>query len=40
MLKNLPAFNDLFVKDLMQTNDANEGINSFIEKRKPVWKNN
>lgn len=40
MLKNLPAFNELFVKDLMQTNDANEGINSFIEKRKPVWKNN
>lgn len=39
MLKNLPVFNDLFVKDLMETHDANEGINSFMEKRKAVWKN-
>jgi len=37
---NLPEFHKLFVKELMETNDANEGINSFIEKRKPVWKNN
>lgn len=39
MLKNLPAFTDLFVKDLMETHDANEGISAFMEKRKPVWKN-
>jgi cyclohexa-1,5-dienecarbonyl-CoA hydratase len=39
MLKNLPAFNDMFIKELMETDDANEGINSFMEKRKPVWKN-
>jgi enoyl-CoA hydratase/carnithine racemase len=23
----------------MMTADANEGINSFLEKRSPVWKN-
>ena len=39
MNKNLPAFTDIFVKELMETEDANEGINSFLEKRKPVWKN-
>ncbi|MFH0865702.1 MAG: enoyl-CoA hydratase-related protein [Bacteroidota bacterium] len=39
MLKNLPSFHDLFIKDLMETHDANEGINSFMEKRKAVWKN-
>lgn len=39
MKKNLPYFNDMFVKELMETEDANEGINSFMEKRKPVWKN-
>jgi cyclohexa-1,5-dienecarbonyl-CoA hydratase len=30
----------LYVNELMNTADANEGINSFIEKRKPIWKNN
>ncbi len=39
MEKNLPYFNDMFIKELMETEDANEGINSFMEKRKPVWKN-
>ena len=28
-----------YLKDLMATEDAKEGLNSFIEKRKPVWKN-
>jgi len=37
--KHLPYFTDLFIKGLMETEDANEGINSFLEKRKPVWKN-
>jgi len=40
MLKNIPTFTDIFIKELMETNDANEGINSFMEKRKAVWKNN
>ena len=39
MLKNLPAFNDMFINELMETHDANEGINSFMQKRKAVWKN-
>ena len=28
-----------YLKDLMATEDAKEGLNSFMEKRKPVWKN-
>jgi 1,4-dihydroxy-2-naphthoyl-CoA synthase len=24
---------------LMKTEDAKEGLNAFLEKRKPVWKN-
>ncbi len=39
MQKNLPYFTDLFINELMETEDANEGINSFLEKRKPVWRN-
>ena len=36
----LPALEKMYVEELMNTKDANEGINSFIEKRKPVWSNN
>jgi cyclohexa-1,5-dienecarbonyl-CoA hydratase len=39
MLKLLPEFTDLYVNEMMETHDANEGINAFIEKRKPVWRN-
>ena len=28
-----------YVQELMETEDANEGIRSFLEKRKPAWKN-
>ena len=35
----LPKIEEVYIKELMETNDANEGINSFLEKRKPVWKN-
>lgn len=38
--KFLPALEDMYVNDLMETYDANEGINSFLEKRSPIWKNN
>jgi cyclohexa-1,5-dienecarbonyl-CoA hydratase len=34
----LPQLEYVYTQQLMQTNDANEGINSFLEKRKPVWK--
>lgn len=29
----------LYLDELMQTDDAVEGLNAFIEKRKPVWNN-
>ena len=28
----------LYLEELMKTEDANEGLNAFIEKRKPVWR--
>lgn len=37
LLENLPQLEEMYVSQLMNTNDANEGINSFLEKRKPVW---
>lgn len=30
---------DLYLHELMKTEDATEGINAFQEKRKPVWRN-
>jgi cyclohexa-1,5-dienecarbonyl-CoA hydratase len=36
----LPMLEQQYVNELMNTKDANEGIASFIEKRKPVWQNN
>ena len=29
---------DVYVGELMQTEDAVEGLRSFLEKRKPEWK--
>jgi cyclohexa-1,5-dienecarbonyl-CoA hydratase len=29
----------LYLEELMKTDDANEGLNAFIEKRKPAWRN-
>jgi cyclohexa-1,5-dienecarbonyl-CoA hydratase len=39
MTNKLPYLEQLYVGQLMETKDANEGINSFLEKRKPVWEN-
>jgi cyclohexa-1,5-dienecarbonyl-CoA hydratase len=39
ILEDLPRMEGLYLKDLMETSDANEGINAFLEKRKPAWKN-
>ncbi|HWZ43566.1 MAG TPA: enoyl-CoA hydratase/isomerase family protein [Candidatus Saccharimonadales bacterium] len=36
--KGLARAEKIYLEDLMQTEDANEGIRSFLEKRKPVWK--
>lgn len=30
---------DLYLNELMKTDDANEGLQAFLEKREPVWKN-
>jgi len=35
----LPRMEGLYLKHLMETFDANEGICAFLEKRKPTWKN-
>jgi cyclohexa-1,5-dienecarbonyl-CoA hydratase len=36
----LPQLESVYVNQLMNTHDANEGIDAFIEKKKPVWLNN
>ncbi len=37
-IKNkLAAVEALYLDELMKTNDAVEGLNAFLEKRKPVW---
>jgi len=37
--KMLPELEEMYVEKLMKTEDANEGINSFLEKRRPNWGN-
>ena len=36
--KGLTKAENLYFDELMKTSDAVEGINAFLEKRKPVWK--
>ena len=35
--ERLATVERLYLEELMKTTDANEGLNAFIEKRKPVW---
>jgi cyclohexa-1,5-dienecarbonyl-CoA hydratase len=35
----IKSIEDLYLNELMQTVDANEGLQAFLEKREPVWKN-
>jgi cyclohexa-1,5-dienecarbonyl-CoA hydratase len=35
--ERLAAVERLYLAELMKTHDANEGLNAFVEKRKPVW---
>lgn len=37
-LKQLEEAERVYLSELMQTHDAQEGIRAFLEKRKPVWK--
>ena len=36
---SLKVIEDIYLDELMQTKDAHEGLNAFLEKRKPEWKN-
>lgn len=36
---SLRIIEDIYLKELMKTRDAEEGLRAFLEKRKPVWKN-
>lgn len=38
-LEQLDEIEKIYLQELMDTEDANEGISAFLEKRKPVWKN-
>jgi cyclohexa-1,5-dienecarbonyl-CoA hydratase len=35
--EKLGAVERLYLEELMQTHDANEGLNAFLEKRRPEW---
>ena len=35
----LTEVENLYLNELMKTDDANEGVRSFMEKRKPEWRN-
>lgn len=37
-LKQLEEVERVYLSELMQTHDAQEGIRAFLEKRKPAWK--
>ena len=36
--EGLPAMETLYLRELMSTEDAQEGLRAFLEKRKPVWR--
>lgn len=38
-LEALKRINAFYLKEVMQTRDASEGLKAFLEKRKPHWKN-
>jgi len=38
--EGLPVIEDLYMNKLMKLGDAEEGLKSFMEKRKPEWKHN
>jgi enoyl-CoA hydratase/carnithine racemase len=36
--KGLARAEKIYIEELMQTEDAKEGVQAWMEKRKPVWK--
>jgi cyclohexa-1,5-dienecarbonyl-CoA hydratase len=39
MSEGITSVEELYLGELMQTEDAHEGLNAYLEKRKPNWKN-
>jgi len=37
--ESIKKIEDIYLNELMKTDDANEGLAAFLEKRQPVWKN-
>jgi cyclohexa-1,5-dienecarbonyl-CoA hydratase len=37
--ESIKKIEDIYLKELMKTKDATEGLAAFLAKRKPVWKN-
>lgn len=37
--EGIASAEELYLGELMQTEDAHEGLNAYLQKRKPVWKN-
>lgn len=37
--ESIKKIEDIYLNELMKTDDANEGLAAFMEKRDPVWKN-
>ncbi|WP_455393333.1 enoyl-CoA hydratase/isomerase family protein [[Eubacterium] cellulosolvens] len=35
----IKSVEDVYLNELMSTDDANEGLQAFMEKREPIWKN-
>ncbi len=37
--ESIKKIEDIYLNELMKTDDANEGLKAFLEKRQPVWEN-
>jgi cyclohexa-1,5-dienecarbonyl-CoA hydratase len=37
--EDLPAVEVIYLKELMASSDAREGLDAFLSKRRPIWKN-